>query len=127
MSVAKVFDGAYSIPNGDDVAAEPFLRCHLNSGNVAVSDSSDEEDGLLGRRVEAADEMATIEPLVPNCVYQFTAGGAIAAGADFFRANGGKVSATDNGDRLGVALTPASGDGSAFRGIYKGAEVPTAS
>lgn len=122
---AKVYPGAYSHPNGDDVAVDQYLRVANNSGNVAIAGATDEEEGIAASRCESTDEVCAIEPLVPNCVYQCVAAAAVSANADVFRAAGGKISATDNGDRFGIALDAASGDGSIIRVVYKGAEPPT--
>lgn len=124
---AKAYAGAYNFPNGDSVAVGQYLRVTHNSGNVALAGATDEEEGVSASRCESTDEVCAIEPLVPNCVYWCVAAEAVAAGAAVFRSAGGKVGDTDNGDRFGVALDAASGDGSVFRVVYKGAEPPTLS
>ena len=122
---AKAYAGAYSIPNDDGIEVSQYLRVRNNDGTVAVAHADEEEEGVAASFCQSVDEVCAVEPLVPNCVYQGVAAEAIAANANIFRADGGKIGVTDNGDRFGIALDAASAAGSIIRYIYKGAEPPT--
>lgn len=75
-------------------------------------------DGLGG--FGTALQQISVLMLKPGTTRMFTAAGVIAQNAPFYRAASGKVSATQNGKPLGLALEAASGNGSVFSGLVFG-------
>lgn len=122
---ARAYAGAYNFPNGSGIEITQYKRVRMNSGNVAISNAVDEEDGLAASLCQSNDEVCAIEPLVQNCIYWGIADEAFSQGDELFRADEGKIGVTDNGDRFGIALDAASGAGSVVRFVYKGAESPS--
>lgn len=107
---AKVSGCVRTFPNNSAIA--PFLRVKLSAGYLVVATAADDELGILEERALATDTSKGVR--LPNSgeTVRVTAAGAITALADVYRAAGGKISATPNGRRWGVALEAASGDGS---------------
>lgn len=99
-----------SFPNNS--AISPFLRVTLSAGYLLAAGAGDDELGVLEGRTFATDAKGSVRPLVANESVRGVAAGAITRYADVYRAAGGKISATPNGKRRGVALEAASGDGS---------------
>ena len=115
---AKAYAGAFAFPNGDTLSISPYLRVGNNSGNLVAAGAAEKEMGLLAAQIFTTDEVGSVEPLVPGCVYRVTASEAWAANADLYRAASGKLSDTPNGPRWGVAIEAASGDGSQVLAQY---------
>ena len=121
---ARVHECVRTFPNGDGVAAAAYLRVRNNSGNLALANSEHEELGVLERPMLAGDETAPVRFLAPDVSVRMVAGEAIAQYADVYRFDGGKVGDTVSGDRLGIALEAASGDGSIIE-VLPVKEAPT--
>ena len=117
-SAAKAYAGAFPHPNGDSLSPEPYLLVKNNAGNIALAGIGEESIGLTARKVQSTDEIASVEPLIPGCVYRVTASAAFSAQADLFAAASGKVSSTPSGRKLFRAFEAASGDGSQVLAQY---------
>lgn len=99
-----------TFPNNSALAGN--LRVKLSSGNVAVAGATDDEIGVLEQRTQSTELIAPVRLPATHETIRVTASEAIAQYANVFPAAGGKISATDNGPRWGIALEAASGDGS---------------
>jgi hypothetical protein len=107
---ARVSHAVRSYPN--NAALAPFLRVKLSAGYLLAAGAGDDELGVLEGRTFATDTVGAVRGLVSSESVRMVAAGAITQYADVYRAASGKISATPNGKRLGIALEAASGDGS---------------
>jgi len=112
---AKVQGPVRTYPSNSALA--PFLRVKLSSGNLVAADAADDELGILENRALAADLSASVRNPNSGDTVRVTAAGAITQYADIYRAASGKVSATPNGARWGVALEAASGNNSVIEAV----------
>lgn len=93
-------------------ALAPYLRVALNSSNVlAAAGAADRGLGTLDERVLAGETHAGIVPWNAAGTRYLVASAAISQYAKVYPSAGGKISATENGPALGIALFEASGDG----------------
>ncbi|MCI0357233.1 MAG: hypothetical protein L0211_01950 [Planctomycetaceae bacterium] len=99
-----------TFPSNSALAAG--LRVKLSAGFLVAAVAADDELGVLDQTVLAADTVAAVRLPAPNESLRVMASAAIAQYADVYRAAAGKISATPNGERWGIALEAASGDGS---------------
>ena len=98
-------------------ALSPYLRVKLSSGYLVVATAADDELGVLEQRTFSTDAVGSVRLPDSGESVRVVAAGAISQYADIYRAADGKVSATPNGARWGVALEAASGDGSQIEAI----------
>ena len=99
-------------------AIAPGLRVKWSSTAGQVEVAGDEAciGVTLNRSYKAGDPITVLDIKTPGTM-PFTAGGAIAAGAAFTSAAGGKVvTGTGGADDYGVAITAATADGGQFEG-----------
>lgn len=107
---ARVAGCVRSFPNNS--AISPSLRVKLTGGYLAVAGAGDDELGVMEARSFANNSTGSVRTLSSEGTVRMVAAGAITLLADVFRAAGGKISATPNGRRRGIALEAASADGS---------------
>ena len=107
---ARVSGAVKSYPNNSAIA--PFLRVKLSAGYLAVAGAGDDELGILEGRTFATDTVGAVRALLLGETVRMVAAGAVSQYADVYRAASGKISATPNGKRIGIAMEAASGDGS---------------
>lgn len=88
------------------------LRVKLSAGNLVAAVAADDELGVLEQTVLATDTAAAVRFPADNETVRVMAAGAITQYADVYRAAAGKITATPNGKRWGIALEAASGNGS---------------
>ena len=92
-------------------AMGPFLRVKLSSGKLVAAGAEDRELGTLEQRVLAADDPAAVVPRNAEGTVRMVAAGAVTQFATVYGAASGKVSATPNGNPIGMAMTAAAADG----------------
>jgi hypothetical protein len=107
---ARVSGAVKTYPNNSAIA--PFLRVKLSAGYLVAAGAADDELGILEGRTFATDTVGAVRALVPTETVRMVASGAISQFADVYRAASGKITATPNGKRIGIAMEAASGDGS---------------
>lgn len=101
--------GSITFPN--NAALDPFLRVKLTAGYLVAAGAADDELGTLEQRTFATDGTAAVVPMNTEGTRLMVAAGAITQYADVYRAASGKISATPNGKRLGIALEASAADG----------------
>lgn len=108
--------GLMSLVASEAIAPGLRVKWHTTAGQVAIA--GDEACiGIAVNRAYAAGDPITVRDIKSCGTLPFTAGGAIAAGAGFTSAAGGKVvTGAAGAEEYGVALTAAQGDGSQFEG-----------
>lgn len=101
-----------------DAAIAPGLRVKWSGTAGKVSIAGDEACiGVAVNRSYADGDPITILDIKSPGTMPFTAGGAIAAGAAFTSAAGGKVvTGTAGAEDYGVAITASTGDGQQIEG-----------
>lgn len=101
-----------------DAAYQPYLRVKWSATAGKVTVAGDEACiGILMTRTYADGDRAVVRDIRCPGTLPFVAGGAIAAGAGFTSAAGGKVVTGAAGvEDYGVAITAASGNGGQFEG-----------
>lgn len=105
----KVQNGTISLPNNS--ALGPYLRVKLSASYLVVAAADDLELGTLHQRVLATDGVAPVVPRSIEGTKKFVASAAITQYAEVFAAASGKISATGNGRKVGIALEAATADG----------------
>jgi hypothetical protein len=107
--------GVESLPNPAITAFGPYLRVKIVAGQIALAGATDREIATLQRRVLASGlASGKLAPAVLDNAQgtkKFIANGVIAQYADIYGAAAGKVSATANGNFIGVAMTATTADG----------------
>ena len=122
---AKTYAGAFPHPNGDGLTSEPNLLMKNNSGNVALCGAGEEPLGLNCNKLQGlTDEVASIEPLIPGCIYRVTAAGTFSAQADLYAAASGTVDDVAAGRRLFRAVEAAAAAGAEVMAQYLPGEYP---
>lgn len=101
--------GSITFPNNSNL--DPYLRVKLSAGYLVVAGAADDELGTLENRALSNEGSAAVVPANAEGTRLVVAAGVIAQYADVYRAASGKVSATPNGKRLGIALEAAAADG----------------
>lgn len=117
---AKVHGDVRSFPNNSAIA--PYLRVKLTAGFLVAAAKGEDELGVLEQRVLATDTVGPVRLLHEGQTVRMVASEAIAANANVYPADGGKVRVTlgtDTPERMGVALEAASGDGSVIEVLIK--------
>jgi len=107
---ALVHCGPRSFPNNSAISGN--LRVKLSGGYLVAAGAADDEIGILEDRTFSTDPKGSVRMPATHETVRVTASEAIAQYANVYPAADGKVSATDNGPRWGIALEAASGDGS---------------
>lgn len=107
--------GSITLPN--NAALAPYLRVKLTSGYLVAAAAVDDEIGTLEQRTQATETQAAVLPRWAEGSRLVVAAGAITQFADVYRAAGGKLSATPNGNRWGIALEAAAADGDRFEAL----------
>jgi hypothetical protein len=107
---ARVSGPVKSYPNNSALA--PYLRVKLSAGYLVVAGAGDDELGILEGRTFATDTVGAVRSLLLGETVRMVAAGAVSQYADVYRAASGKISATPNGKRIGIAMEAASADGS---------------
>lgn len=93
----------------------PYLRVMLTSGQLVVAGALDREIGVVPKRLltsglGSATSAAIVTPNAEGTV-RMIAAGAISQYAKVYGAASGKVSATANGNYIGIALAATTADG----------------
>lgn len=83
----------------------------MSAGYLVAAGAVDDELGTLNARVLSVDSQGSVVPAEIEGSRRAVAAGAISQYADVYRAAGGKLSATPNGTRWGIALEAAAADG----------------
>ena len=101
---------------GEAIAPGLRVKRHATAGKVSIA--GDEACiGVAFNRAYAEDDPITIIDIRTPGLLPFVASGAIAAGAQFTSAAGGKVaSGTGGNEDYGIADTAATGNGGEFMG-----------
>jgi hypothetical protein len=107
--------GPISLPA--NAALGPYVRVKLTAGYLALAGAADDEIGTLAGRILAGETSGAVIPLGDDAVLAIAAG-AISQFADVYRAASGKLSATPNGQRWGIALEAAAADGDQFAVLH---------
>ena len=108
-----------SLPAGAAIAK--YLRVKL-TGTPALLAVAGVADTCLGTMEEesfASGDIRAVRLRTAQGTRKFVAAGAIAAGAPFFAAAGGKVSATVNGNPEGFALEAAAANNDVIEGVME--------
>jgi hypothetical protein len=102
-------------------AIAQYLRVKLtgNPAQLAVAGVADTCLGTLEEASFVAGDMRAVRMRTAQGTRKFVAAGAIAAGAPFFAAAGGKVSATVNGNPEGFAIEAAAANNDVFEGVME--------
>jgi hypothetical protein len=99
-----------------------YLRVKLTAGKLVAAGAGEDEVGTLDGAALAADAKVAVIPSGEYCVRKVVAATAVAQYANLYRAAGGKLTATANGKRWGIAMEAASGDGSEINAMQIPAE-----
>ena len=94
------------------------LRMKLASATTCTRSGTVDGQIGLNRQAAANGGQVVVELLKPGQTYTFTASEGITAGATVYAAADGKVADTAAGNRIGIALTTAAGDGSTLHCVY---------
>lgn len=112
MSARAVATPEVSFPA--DTAIGPYLRVKVTSGNLALAGAEDIEVGVTHKRINVtagtlgASDYGTVLTQTAEGTAYYTASGSITAYAAVYGAASGKVSATENGNYIGIAMEAAS-------------------
>lgn len=100
-----------NFPVDPTAAMAPYLRVVLSEGYLVAAGAEDHDLGTLTERVLPGATVAAVEAPTLNGTVKMVADGAISQYARVYGAAGGKVSAAQNANYIGLALTAASDDG----------------
>lgn len=89
-------------------AIAKYLRVKITAGQIAVAGAADTCVGTLEEASFNAGDMRAVRLRTAQGTRKMVAAGAIAAGAPFYAAAGGKISATPNGNPEGFAIEAAA-------------------
>ena len=108
--------GAKAFVAGEDLEAYRRVKLSAGSGSqVEYADAGEDFIGITAAKV-AQNDFITVNLKTRGRTFKVVAVDAIAAGADFFAANDGKV-ASANGSAIGKALEASTSDGEVIEGI----------
>ena len=99
-----------TFPN--NAALGQYTRVTLSSGYLAAAAAANDEIGVMEDATFSTDSFGSVRLTRSLDTVKMIASGAITQYADVYRAASGKISATPNGKRVGIAMEAASGDGS---------------
>ena len=98
-----------------NAALAPYLRVMITSGNLALAGAHDKEVGTTLRRVLTSglgvSDLAAVVLRTAQGTVKMIASAAVTQFALVYGAASGKVSATRNGNLIGMALTATTADG----------------
>lgn len=106
----KVQNGNVTLPS-NSVAFSQYLRVVMSGGFISLAGADDIEIGTVGQTTTTLDTVAPVVPRTVEGTKLFVASGAITQYAEVFAAASGKVSATGNGRKIGIAIEAASSNG----------------
>ena len=94
-------------------ALEPYRRVKLSAGSGTQVEYADAGEAFIGFTAAKAaqGEMVSIDLKTRGRTFKATAAGAVTAGADYYGAIDGKISATVSGSIQGKVLEATSADG----------------